>query len=655
MADEPQVIRGIDYRSTFPFTHIFRSFRIAVHPSKILLALAFLILLYLGGRVLDAVWPSKHLAVADEVSLYAENPAKFRAAREARQREGEEFYANMLGQYLPDRDGLKTPADRTQAARDRKYVGEVKRRIRALLDKNDDADGAAVRMGNSFRLVDLAAAKDVESAIEASVDDNSLRRGLDARLSYINTVRAADVQLRNAQKSAQADAQRTTAQETHKKVTDDAVTARNKEVDQAKAAAEDRRKNNAAEFDREKAEFISETRKGHAAAVAALYNDYDSKLEQLAAIGGRGLFITFFNYQVRQVDGVVAGVIGGNFLGRGGVVDCIWNFFTVGPAWLVTQHWVYFTLFAVWFLVLWAVFGGAITRIAAVHVARDEKLSVRQALRFSTSKFVSFVSAPLIPLIVLAVIGVVVALGGLVGSIPVVGPLFVGVLFFLALLAGLLMALVLIGTVGGFGLMYPTIAVEGSDSFDAISRSFSYLYARPWRLGFYTLLAIVYGALTYLFVRFFVYLLLSLTHYFVDLGMLSTAYNAQSAWNTMWPAPASQWKLSYDVNFSALGFFQQIGAFLIAFWVYLTVGLVGAYAISYYFSVHTVIYYLMRKEVDATELDDVHLDPSEEDLAAEPVATAPGVTVSVEPAPSAPATPASGDSTGNPVPPPANG
>ena len=63
------------------------------------------------------------------------------------------------------------------------------------------------------------------------------------------------------------------------------------------------------------------------------------------------------------------------------------------------------------------------------------------------------------------------------------------------------MTLVLLGTVGGFNLMYPTIAVEGSDSFDAISRTFSYVYARPWRMLFYTLVAIVYGALCYLFVR----------------------------------------------------------------------------------------------------------------------------------------------------------
>ena len=41
------------------------------------------------------------------------------------------------------------------------------------------------------------------------------------------------------------------------------------------------------------------------------------------------------------------------------------------------------------------------------------------------------------------------------------------------------MTLILLGLTGGFNLMYPTIAVEGSDSFDAISRSFSYVYARP--------------------------------------------------------------------------------------------------------------------------------------------------------------------------------
>src|SRR3954471_20208019 len=63
MADESHVIRGINWRETFPFTQIFRAFRVAIHPTKLILALAALLCIYLGGRVLDALWPVEHRAV----------------------------------------------------------------------------------------------------------------------------------------------------------------------------------------------------------------------------------------------------------------------------------------------------------------------------------------------------------------------------------------------------------------------------------------------------------------------------------------------------------------------------------------------------------------------------------------------------------------
>ena len=117
-------------------------------------------------------------------------------------------------------------------------------------------------------------------------------------------------------------------------------------------------------------------------------------------------------------------------------------------------------------------------------------------------------------------LGVIVTIGSVLGNISILfGPIIVGALLFLALAAGFVMTLVLLGLVGGFNLMYPTIAVEGSDSFDAISRSFSYLYALPWRLAFYTVIAVVYGALAYLFVRLFIFLMLALAHKFVGMGM----------------------------------------------------------------------------------------------------------------------------------------
>src|SRR6185437_13538357 len=122
-------------------------------------------------------------------------------------------------------------------------------------------------------------------------------------------------------------------------------------------------------------------------------------------------------------------------------------------------------------------------------------------------------------------------------SIPLLGPVVnvvMTALFVVILAAGFVMTLVLLGTFGGFNLMYPTIAVEGSDSFDAISRSFSYVFARPWRMLFYTLVAIVYGALTYLFVRFFIWLMLALTHFFVSWWLTAKGRPGQ-VFPLIWP------------------------------------------------------------------------------------------------------------------------
>src|SRR5438105_7200258 len=68
--DTQQVIRGINWRETFPFTHIFRSFRVAIHPSKLILALLAILLLYCGGRVLDGLWSPRSRGIPREIEAY---------------------------------------------------------------------------------------------------------------------------------------------------------------------------------------------------------------------------------------------------------------------------------------------------------------------------------------------------------------------------------------------------------------------------------------------------------------------------------------------------------------------------------------------------------------------------------------------------------
>ena len=56
MADNRQVITGVDWNEVFSFSHIFKSFRMSIHLSKLLLALAAIVLIFVTGWVMDRVW-----------------------------------------------------------------------------------------------------------------------------------------------------------------------------------------------------------------------------------------------------------------------------------------------------------------------------------------------------------------------------------------------------------------------------------------------------------------------------------------------------------------------------------------------------------------------------------------------------------------------
>ena len=163
---------------------------------------------------------------------------------------------------------------------------------------------------------------------------------------------------------------------------------------------------------------------------------------------------------------------------------------------------IYLLLVILWTLAVWGFFGGAITRMAAVQVARqNEKVSLTEAVRFAYARYKSFFLAPLFPLIFLAGLTLFLIVFGLVEkNIPLVGDIVLdGLLWPVVLLVGFIMAVVLVGLVG-WPLMYTTISAEGSDSFDAISRSYSYVYQAPWHYLWYTAVALVYGAVLVFFV-----------------------------------------------------------------------------------------------------------------------------------------------------------
>lgn len=275
-------------------------------------------------------------------------------------------------------------------------------------------------------------------------------------------------------------------------------------------------------------------------------------------------------------------------------------------SWALRYHPFYCIIFAVIKLAVISVAGGAICRMAALQFARDERPGMNEALRFSTRKFTSFFSAPLNPIAIVIFIGLFILVLGLLGNIRWVGELLIGIFMPLTLIAGALMAVVSIGAVAGFNLMFPAIAYDDSDCFDAISRAFSYIYARPWRMGFYTVVAAIYGAVCYVFVRFFAFLLLWFSRRPLQLGILGD--NSKLA--AIWPEPTPTNLLTVP-DLTAGDWTQFVAAFLVYIFILAVVGLVASFVISFYFSANTIIYALMRNRVDNTALDDVYTYPDE--------------------------------------------
>lgn len=269
--------------------------------------------------------------------------------------------------------------------------------------------------------------------------------------------------------------------------------------------------------------------------------------------------------------------------------------------WAVRYHLIYCLIFGAIKLVVIAVAGGAICRIAALQFARDEKPGLTEALHFSTKRFASFFTAPLAPIGFIIFVGFFIFLLGLVANIPWAGELIMAIFMVLALIAGALIAIVSIGAVAGFNLMFPAVAYDGSDCFDAISRAFSYVNAKPWRMIFYTVIAAVYGAICYLFVRFFAFLMLWVTHRSLQLGVLG----GNKKLTTIWSGP-SLVNLVDPPNLAAANWSETVAAVIVYVLLLAVVVLVVSFILSFYFSANTIIYSLMRNKVDNTALDDIY-------------------------------------------------
>ena len=340
-------------------------------------------------------------------------------------------------------------------------------------------------------------------------------------------------------------------------------------------------------------------------------NDVLSEIEKLRQNGQRsGVFSTLWHFSAKKFQGAVDSVFA---LDVPSVLKNIADYFKA-VGWAIRYHFVYCIIFFIIKLAVISISGGAICRIAALQFARGEKPGLTEALRFSIKRFMSFFTAPLAPIGIIIFIGLFIFLLGLAGNIPRAGEIIVGLGMAMALFAGSLLAVIVIGAVAGFNLMFPAVAYDGSDCFDAISRSFSYVYAKPWRMAVYSAIAAVYGSVCYTFVRFFAFLSLWITHWLLQLGLWADNGSKEiNKLTAIWPKPEFRYLLGSSDTVTT-NWTESIAAFLVYLFLLLVVGLVVSFIISFYFSANTIIYSLMRKSVDNTALKDIYMQFDEAEV-----------------------------------------
>ena len=562
-------VNGVNWSNVFDFINVFRGFRLAINPAKLGLALLAIFLIYSAGRLFDAAWGPQ--AYADEISDYAARTSDEFAAERSQKNE---LRSDFLELHLASDSSLSTD----QASAMKNHPREAYRALRTAYEKK-------------FHDAVTDAAKDRQET------------------EKLQAANASD------------------------HVSTDSPTPEQQEQLARQSAA----------------------------------NDLAKSMHSLHDITGHGIFDTFLDYETTQFDRLIGNTLSliriapapapaditaaqeqalsgtlftrnpANWYRSDTVAGCLANMTITAPSWLFSSTgpmqwkpektgaagWIEkigyrglylasLLLFAIFSLILIAFTGASITRLSALEIAGIERAPLKDVFVYAFRRLGSFLKTPLMPFAILLCLGLILTFVGIAGAIPWIGPIIIGAVFFFFLAVAFVLMLIVLGILGGFHLLYPAVAIEGADAFDAMSRAFAYVYSRPWRLLWYSLMALIYGAITLLFVSFAVYIILMFTHTFAGWGVdffgaRHGAYSGFSEIDTLWPKPVFQ-NLSAAPNWWAMSWGEYAGSLLLHFWVYLLITGIGAYVVSYYFSSHTIIYLLLRRSVDGQNLREVFLD-----------------------------------------------
>ncbi len=243
-----------------------------------------------------------------------------------------------------------------------------------------------------------------------------------------------------------------------------------------------------------------------------------------------------------------------------------------------------------WFVLVWAIFGTAISRTVALKLAGEEPPGPVGAILYGSMKWPPALNSVLFVLVGIAALSIPGALLGLAMRTEW-GLSFAAAVWPLVLLGAVVLAILAIGVAAGWPLMVAAVGVERGDSFQAISTAFSYLYQRPLHYAFYLLVAGLVAIPSLAVAGLFADATTSLAMWAASFGMgherTQTVFEGLSGSGPL----ADTWALQ-----------------ALRFWGRGVCNLLSSFGFGYFWAIATAAYLVLRQDVDGTMLDEIVLE-----------------------------------------------
>ena len=241
-------------------------------------------------------------------------------------------------------------------------------------------------------------------------------------------------------------------------------------------------------------------------------------------------------------------------------------------------------------LLVWAVVGGAVSRIAACDLAGGERIGVRDGMAFGVRRAPLLLGALALPLGLITALVLLLCVPALLLAVPWLG-IISGALWFLALIAGCFAAFLIVVGIPAAPMLVPAVVCEHCDPVDALQRGFAGVLRRPLHLAGYVILWVIGLGAGFLVVSLL-----------VGIAIRLPASLAASFSGAIEQTPVESSVLVMTEPGSAG---RTPAVRLASFWSGLLALVVPAWLFSYLASGWTAIYMVLRRAADGRDLDEI--------------------------------------------------